>query len=193
MSEHVLDWIGAYHDGELHGDLLRRVEAHLSNCAACQSELAALQNLAVRLQASPPMPARTPPEQFVAQVQLRLPPRSAPVSDRARVRQAAGLWLPLGALALWAFGQAVLLVSGLALGVAAVPAAIPVVLPPLPGLVALPLLVALAQPAGWGGWLALLALNTSLTGAVAMLVWGCLAGWWAARETSLASSGLQAG
>jgi anti-sigma factor RsiW len=134
MSEHVLDWISAYHDGELHGDRLRWVEAHLHTCADCQAELAALQNLAVRLQASPPMPARTPPEQFVAQVQLRLPPRSAPVPGRARLRQVAGLWLPLGALALWAFGQAVLVVSGLALGVVAVPAAIPVVLPPLPGL-----------------------------------------------------------
>ncbi len=193
MSEHVLDWIGAYHDGELHGDRLRHVEAHLRTCAACQAELAALQNLAVRLQASPPMPARTPPEQFVAQVQLRLPPRSAPVPGRQRVRQVAGLWLPLGALALWALGQAVIVVSGLALGVAAVPAAIPVVLPPLPGLGALPLLVALAQPAGWGGWLALLVLNAGLTAAVAVLVWGCLAGWWAARETSLASSGMQAG
>jgi anti-sigma factor RsiW len=193
MSEHVLDWIGAYHDGELHGDRLRRVEAHLRACAACQAELEALQNLKARLQASPPMPALTPPEQFVAQVRLRLPPRSAPVPGRARLRQAAGLWLPLGVLALWAFGQAVLLVSGLALGMAELPAAIPVVLPPLPGLGALPLLVALAQPAGWGGWLALLVVNTSLTAAVAVLVWGCLAGWWAARETSLASSGLQAG
>jgi len=193
MSEHVLDWIGAYHDGELHGDRLRRVEAHLRACSACQAELEALQNLKARLQASPPMPARTPPEQFVAQVRLRLPPRSAPVPGRARLRQAAGLWLPLGVLTLWAFGQAVLLVSGLALGMAAVPAAIPVVLPPLPGLGALPLLVALAQPAGWGGWLALLVLNAGLTAAVAVLVWGCLAGWWAARETSLASSGMQAG
>jgi len=193
MSEHVLDWIGAYHDGELHGDRLRWVAAHLRACAACQAELEALQNLAVRLQANPPMPARTPPEQFVAQVRLRLPPRSAPVPGRARLRQAAGLWLPLGVLALWAFGQAVLVVSGLALGVAAVPAAIPVVLPPLPGLGALPLLVALAQPAGWGGWLALLVLNAGLTAAVAVLAWGCLASWWAARETSLASSGLQAG
>jgi anti-sigma factor RsiW len=193
MSEHVLDWIGAYHDGELHGDRLRRVEAHLRACPACQAELEALQNLAVQLQANPPMPARTPPEQFVAQVQLRLPPRSAPVPGRARLRQAAGLWLPLGVLALWAFGQAVLVVSGLALGVGAVPAAMPVVLPPLPGLGALPLLVALAQPAGWGGWLALLVLNAGLTAAVAMLVWGCLAGWWAARETSLALSGMQAG
>jgi anti-sigma factor RsiW len=194
MSEHVLDWIGAYYDGELQGDRLRWVEAHLSTCAACQSELVALQNLAVQLQANPPMPARTPPEQFVAQVRLRLAPRSAPVPGRARLRRAAGLWLPLGVLALWAFGQAVLLVSGLALGVGAVPAAAPVVLPSLPAVgAALPLLAALALPAGWGGWLALLALNVELTAAVAVLVWGCLAGWWAARETNLASSGLQAG
>jgi hypothetical protein len=203
MSEHVLDWVGAYRDGELYGDRLRRVEAHLRACPACQSELEALQNLAAQLQANPPMPTRTPPEQFVAQVRLRLAPRSASVPGRARLRQAAGLWLPLGVLALWAFGQAVLVVSGLALGAGVLPAAtygpaswagVPVVLPALPAVGgALPLLVALALPAGWDGWLALWALNASLTGAVVMLVWGCLAGWWAARETSLASSGLQAG
>jgi anti-sigma factor RsiW len=200
MSEHVLDWIGAYHDGELHGDPRRRVEAHLLVCAACQAELEALQNLAVRLQANPPMPARTPPEQFVAQVRLRLPPRRVSAPGRERLRRVAGLWLPLGVLALWAFGQAVLLVSGLAL--AALPAAthtpaswpgVPVALPPLPGLIALPLLAALAQPSGWGGWLELLALSIGLTAVVTVLAWGCLAGWWAARETNIASSGAQAG
>ena len=194
MSEHVLDWLGAYRDGELHGDRLRSVEAHLRACPACLAELDALQFLSVQLQANPPMPARTPPEQFVAQVRLRLPPRIAPLPGRARLRQTAGLWLPLGVLALWAFGQAVLLVSGLALGVGAVPAALPAMLPALPTVSgALALLVALVLPAGWDGWLALLALNIGLMGAVAMLVWGCLAGWWAARETNLASSGRQAG
>ena len=193
MSEHVLDWISAYHDGELNGERRRWVAAHLRTCPTCQAELAALGDLAVRLQANPPMPARTPPEQFVAQVRLRLPPRSVPVPGRARVRQAAGLWLPLSVLALWALGQAVLLIGGLVLGVAAVPAALPVVLPPLPGLEALPFLAGLVQPTGWGGWLTLLALNAGLTATAAALVWGCLAGWWAAREKSLASSGLQAG
>lgn len=195
MSEHVLDWIGAYHDGELHGDGLRRVEAHLRVCAACQAELEALQNLAVRLQANQPMPARTPPEQFVAQVRLRLPIRRVPAPGRERLRQVAGLWLPLGVLALWAFGQAVLVISGLAR--AALPA-LPVALPPLPAVggvipAVLTLLVALAQPSGWSGRLALLALSAGLTAAVAVLVWGCLAGWWAAREKNLASSGTQAG
>lgn len=203
MSKHALEWIGAYHDGELRGERLRWVETHLRGCAACQAELEALQNLAMRLQANPPMPARTPPEQFVAQVRLRLAPRSglAPVGmGRQRLRQGAEQWLPvgvLGVLALWALGQAVLAVGGLALGAGAWPAAGPVVLPSLPGLGALPLLAALASQAGWGRWLALLALNIGLTAAAAVLAWGCLAGWWAARkasfETSFASSGEQAG
>ncbi len=197
MNEHVLDWIGAYHDGELHGDRRRAVEAHLRTCAVCQAELAAVQNLALRLQASPPMPARTPPEQFVAQVRLRLPPRTAPVPSRVRLQQATGLWLPLSVLGLWAFGQAVLLVSALAVGVGGLPAAVSFVLPPLPGLGPLPLLSALTPPAVWSGWLTLLALNAGLTAAAAVLVWGCLAGWWAAHktdyDTSLASSGLPAG
>ncbi len=197
MSKHALEWIGAYHDGELRGERLRWVETHLRGCAACQAELEALQNLAMRLQANPPMPARTPPEQFVAQVRLRLAPRSGLAPGRARVRPAAGLWLPLGVLAVWAFCQTVLAVGGLALGAGAWPAAGPVVLPSLPGLGALPLLAALASQAGWGRWLALLALNIGLTAAAAVLAWGCLAGWWAARkasfETSFASSGEQAG
>jgi hypothetical protein len=109
------------------------------------------------------------------------------------MRQGAGLWLPLAVLAVWALGQAVLTVCGVVLGVAALPAATQVMLPLLPGLVALPLLVAQVDPAGWGGWLALLALNAGLTVVGAGLAWGCVAGWWAARETNLASSGLQAG
>src|SRR5437868_2872474 len=108
MNEHVLEWISAYHDGELPGDQRRRVETHLAACPTCQAELEALEGLSLRLQAAPPLPARTPPEQFVAQVRLRLPPR-APASGRQQVRQAAGLWLPLSVLALWALGQAVLL------------------------------------------------------------------------------------
>jgi anti-sigma factor RsiW len=195
MSEqHVLDWIGAYHDGELRGSRRRAVEAHLRACAACQAELDALQRLTARLQTAPPMPGRMPPEQFVAQVGLRLAPRRGPVSDRDGLRQAVGLWAPLGVVALWAWGQAVLLVGALALVV--LPGAWPVVAL-LPGLAALPLLgVALAAPAGSGA-LTLLALQIGLTAVAAGLVGGCLAGWWAAGqgilETDIAPSGEQAG
>jgi anti-sigma factor RsiW len=181
MSEHVLDWISAYHDGELHGDRRRRVEAHLRTCAACQAELEGLQDLRVRLQANPPMPARTPPEQFVAQVQLRLGQQPAAAS-RGRLRQAAGLWLPLGVLGLWALGQAVLAVGGLVLLVlwgASVPPGRDTLAPSAVGVVDL------------------LVLNIALTAVAAGLVWGCLAGWWAARErgsgANLASSGEPAG
>ena len=181
MSEHVLDWIGAYYDGELRGDRLRRVDAHLRECAACQAELAALQDLSPRLQASPPMPASTPPEQFVAQVRLRLTPRQAP-EPGARLRQAAGLWLPLGVLGLWAFSQAVMWVGGL-------------VLLGWRGLSAQLGIDTLAFPAV--GAANLLALNIWLTVAASGLVWGCLAGWWAAGNaslgTNLASPGHKAG
>ena len=180
MSEHILDWIGAYHDGELHGDRLRGVEAHLRTCATCQSELAAQQDLWVRLQANPPMPTRTSSEQFVAQVRLRL--GQQPPSSRRRLRQAAGLWLPLGVLGLWALGEAVLAVGGL-------------VLLALWGASAQPGIDALGHPAI--GMVDLLVLNIALTAVATGLVSGCLAGWWAAREresgANLASSGEPAG
>jgi anti-sigma factor RsiW len=181
MSEHVLDWIGAYHDGELRGDRRRSVEAHLRTCAACQAELEVLQALSARLQANPPMPARTPPERFVSQVRLRLGQQPA-VASRARLRQAAGLWLPLGVLGMWALGQAVLAVSGL-------------VLLSLWGASARPGMEAVIQPAV--GVVDLLVLNIALTVVAAGLVGGCLAGWWAAREretgATIASSGDRAG
>jgi len=191
MSEqHVLEWMGAYHDGELRGPRLRAVEAHLEACPACRAELEGLQALSARVLAAPPMPARTAPEQFVAQVGLRLAPRPVTATGRARLRQAAGLWAPLGVVALWAWGQAALLVGGL--GLALLPGVVPAALPPLPGLAALPLAgMLLTTPAG-GGLLAVLAFDLGLTLVVAGLAWGCLAAWWAAgrglTDTDLAPS-----
>ena len=159
MNEHVLDWIGAYADGELTAERRRRVDHHLAECAACRAELEAVQALTLRLHAAPPMPARTPPEQFTAQVRLRLAHRPAP--NHARLRRAAGVWLPLGVLALWALGQAVLAAVGLGLLV----------------------WVGTSDPVmlvfGVTQWLAL---NFALTLVAAGLVWGCLAVWWVARE-----------
>jgi anti-sigma factor RsiW len=205
MSEqHVLDWIGAYHDGELRGEKRRWVEAHLETCADCRAELEALDVLSLRLQLALPMRARSSPEQFVAQVRVRMAPRLAPrpvqgmgqpLLGRAWLRQAAGLWVPLGVVALWAWGQAALLVVGVALAIW--PGVVPPALPPLPALAGLPLLgVMLTTPAG-GGVLALLALDLSLTVVVGGLAWGCLAAWWAARQevfgSSFAPTGEQAG
>jgi hypothetical protein len=193
MSEHVLDWIGAYLDGELEGDRRRGVEAHLRACADCRAEAEALRSLTARLQAYPPPPARTPPEQFVAQVRLRLPPRGASAQGAMRLRQATGLWLPLGVLAGWALSQAALLVGAAALRLAAalslapLPGGMPLVLPPVQGLggpSALGALLAALAPRGeWGSWLPLWTLDIGVTIVATGLVWGCLAGHWAARRT----------
>ena len=179
MSEHVLDWISTYHDGELHGSLLRRVEAHLQHCVECQAELAALRVLSTQMQAAPPAAPRTRPEQFVAQVQLRLPSRRTTALQPSRLERAAGVWLPLAVFVLWALSQAVLVVGGAAASVFSIS---------LPGFGPLALLIEQIAPVGWGAGLEFVVLSVSLTIAAAVLLWGSLAVWWAARQASLKSS-----
>jgi predicted anti-sigma-YlaC factor YlaD len=176
MSEHVLDWIGAYYDGELHGERLHSVDAHLATCPDCRTALQALPGLSAWLQTSPPAATRTSPEQFMAQVGLRLgrtPPR-----DRERLRQATGLWLPLGIVALWALAQAVLAVMGGALLV-------------WWGLRPELATDILAEPAL--AVIDLILLNAALTVTAAGLVWGCLAAWWAARDRQAGANQMLAG
>ncbi len=45
MDEHVLNWLGAYCDGELQPALENRVRDHLAVCAECRQELTTLENL----------------------------------------------------------------------------------------------------------------------------------------------------
>ena len=83
MMEHVLEWLDAYHDGELHGRQLHRVEEHLAQCEMCRDELESLDAFSALLQESPPaenlmqshQKSLMRPEQFVAQVGLMLPRR----------------------------------------------------------------------------------------------------------------------
>ena len=72
MPKHITEWLNAYLDGELHGNRLQHVEAHLAECRACQSELKALERLSGLLHEIP-APEFTSPERFAAQVNLRLP------------------------------------------------------------------------------------------------------------------------
>lgn len=162
MSPHILDWLAAYHDGELPGARLAQVEAHLRECPACSAELEALRALSAALQANPAMPARTPPERFVAQVRLRAQALSpAPASPRPG--QLGWLLAPVGALGLWAFLQAVLILSQLVL-------------------IALPVLGGVPDPQPtWfvlRGSAQLFVLDLALTAVLAALLWGWLAGWW---------------
>lgn len=109
MMEHVLDWLDVYHDGELHGRQLRRVEAHLAQCETCREELAAREALSALLQESPPAEGLMRPEQFVSQVGLMLPRRP----ERTPLRRALETgWrlIPVGLFGAWAFVQTLLIV-----------------------------------------------------------------------------------
>jgi anti-sigma factor RsiW len=114
MNQHVIEWLGAYLDGELTGLRLRQVESHLAECATCQAELEELRRLAALLQESPVPEGLASPERFVAQVGLRLPRRpERPAWQRALERG----WqlLPVGLLGAWVFAEVVFGVSKLVL------------------------------------------------------------------------------
>jgi anti-sigma factor RsiW len=177
MSQHVTAWVSAYHDGELSGARLFQVEAHLLDCPACRAELEALKALSTLLQKSPAMPVRTSPERFVAQVRLRTRPHFTSPAP-LRTRQAGWLLVPLSLLGIWAFLQAVLMLSRLVL-------------------MALPLSGGLpgTQTEWFPGQMAaqLFVLDAALTAVLVALLWGWLAGWWAARSKHNRSAGETAG
>jgi anti-sigma factor RsiW len=197
MTEHVTAWLGAYHDGELHGHRRRQVEAHLAECATCRTELESLRALSALLQESPVAVEITSPERFVANVGLRLPRRpEQPAWQRAL--EAGWQLAPVGLLGAWTFAHAVFIVAGavlfalrLGLGgdlVAWLPqtahqstwlgealslsnAGLSDV-----GRIALQLL-GRGGPLGWGTMLHLVSLVV-----IGLLYWSWLASWWARRQ-----------
>ncbi|RLC98666.1 MAG: hypothetical protein DRI77_04505 [Chloroflexi bacterium] len=196
MNEHVIPWLGAYHDGELHGGRLQQVEEHLAHCATCRAELGELRALAALLQSSPAPQALTRPDHFVAQVGLRLPRR--PVQPAWKRCLKAGWRLaPVGLLGAWAFVRAVFLVSGVVLGALQVGLGGDVIAELLPasqpglsltrlwslsgaslsdvGRVALQLL-GNGGPLGWG-----VMLKVASLALIGLLYWSWLASWWAVR------------
>lgn len=108
MSEHILEWLPAYHDGELSASRARQVETHLNGCPSCRAELAALDELSSLLQTDP-APAHTPPERFAAQVNLLLP-RRQPIAKTEWLPHWV-LGAPLGLIVTWAFLQSALWVA----------------------------------------------------------------------------------
>jgi len=111
MSDHVLELLGAYLDGELRNGQLRKVEAHLDECKECMAEYQSLQALSAELHVVP-LPGFPSPERFVADVTMRLPR----TQDKP-LRQSAveiGWWLmPVGLVVAWVFLSTTLLVSNL--------------------------------------------------------------------------------
>lgn len=109
MSDHILELLGAYLDGELYGGQLRKVEAHLEECGVCQEEVRSLRTLSASLHAAP-LPDFPAPERFAAEVALRLPRK--PVKPMSHKAVEVGWWLaPVGLLLAWVFLGTTLWVS----------------------------------------------------------------------------------
>ena len=109
MSDHILELLGAYIDGELHSGQLRKVEAHLDECQACLEEYYALQALSETLHAAP-LPDFPAAERFTADVALRLP--RVPVKPMRAKALEVGWWLaPVGLIVAWIFVSTTILVS----------------------------------------------------------------------------------
>ncbi len=101
MSNHITEWLNAYHDGELKGKRLQQVEEHLTTCEACQAELESLQGLSALLQ-EVPVPEFPSPERFATQVNLLLPQKRTATPGNQLFE--VGWWMiPIGLLAIWVF------------------------------------------------------------------------------------------
>jgi len=109
MSDHVLDLLGAYVDGELHGGQLRKVEAHLDECPPCMEEYYSIQALSATLRAAP-IPAFPSPDRFAADVALRLP-RTPDKPMRSRALEIGWWMIPVGLVVTWIFVSTTILVS----------------------------------------------------------------------------------
>jgi hypothetical protein len=111
MSDHILELLGAYLDGELRSGQLHKVETHLVECLVCQEAYAALQVLSVTLQGAP-TPDFSSPERLAAEVALRLPRRpSVPAHNKVLN---VGWWLvPVGLIITWIFISTTTLASDL--------------------------------------------------------------------------------
>lgn len=112
MIEHVTEWLSAYLDGELRGLRLRQVEAHLTECVACRSELIELRNLSALLKGTVPAETFTSSERFVINLILNLP-RHPEARQRRPVTEIVWWLVPVAVLGAWIFTQTVLAVSTL--------------------------------------------------------------------------------
>jgi predicted anti-sigma-YlaC factor YlaD len=96
MSEHVLDLLNAYQDGELQGEDLLQVKRHLKSCKHCQGELDQLKQLSLMLRATPPPPSRQTPHDFAARLIPLLPDRTQTISEKNMNWSWGWLALPVG-------------------------------------------------------------------------------------------------
>jgi anti-sigma factor RsiW len=112
VSEHVTEWLSAYVDAELRGNLLVQVEKHLAECRTCRAEMESLRQLSSLL-GEIPAPKFSSPERFVAKVNLRLP-HGLPKSTKLKVQEVGWWMIPVSLLIVWVFiGTAVTVSSAI--------------------------------------------------------------------------------
>jgi len=195
--DHVLDWLQAYHDGELHGQKAHWVEAHLSHCESCRAELEALQAFSSLLQLSSPAPGLLRPESFVdqvAQATSPLPLHPAPVALR-RALETGWHLIPVGLFGAWVFVQTAYIVIAVMLLAQSLPwvaQLFPFTLPSVSGIpwlageqcVAKVGFEALWCIAGFGG---VVTLGFGPLVAIALLYWAWLAAWWLRQQRRVTS------
>ncbi len=184
----------AYHDGELKDWQREKVEVHLADCQTCQAELAELQALSSLLFTDPAATFPTPPEQFAAQVSLRLPRRPTQTIWQ-RSRQAVWYAIPAALSLGGIFAKTSILVNNMLAGfgwLSPQGSGLDTVLSEMQAVK--PVQVPLALPQlgfsewlsfAWGNLTSGISLNTAaLTYTVAvpviigLLAMGWLAGWW---------------
>jgi hypothetical protein len=91
MDKHVVEWLGAYQDGELQPDLASLVRDHLAVCGECRQELASLEALSGLLRS---LPVSAPdPVKAATLLKAQLPDRVETISDQP-TREAIWWFLP---------------------------------------------------------------------------------------------------
>ena len=93
MNTHIIEWLAAYHDGELRGRRLAQVEAHLEECAVCQSEQDQIGALSGMLGEVPEVEPVTSSDRFAAQVGLQL--KDQPQQAAAPANRPGRIWVLL--------------------------------------------------------------------------------------------------
>ena len=110
-NDQVMEWLGAYHDGELNSERAAWVEAHLPHCPECRRELEALRSLAGLLHDGDDLLPNSIRGNFAAGTfAASLPAQAGPRTNR--LLASALRYLPLGLFGGWAFLQAVIWVTG---------------------------------------------------------------------------------
>jgi predicted anti-sigma-YlaC factor YlaD len=99
MSDHIIAYLDAYHDGELNPRQVQSIESHLAVCPTCREAYLAIENLSAALQEyqTPKFPAA---DLIASQVALCLP-REQAIPVRRKILKIGWWMIPVALLSAW--------------------------------------------------------------------------------------------